>query len=155
MYSKKEVSDWATCYSAYCMSVRANQMLPMDFEDFFEKKEKTENLKYETSIDEVINFLNIICQNNGKRGFKAWGKKIRSLIRTKLKQGFEINDLYDVIDTKSSWINDKSMHKYFRPSTLFGSKFEDYLNETTEPIQDNKSENEYAEAIRRAAIDNY
>ena len=35
MYSKKEVSDWATCYSAYCMSVRANQMLPMDFEDFF------------------------------------------------------------------------------------------------------------------------
>ena len=46
------------------------------------------------------------------------------------------------------------MHKYFRPITLFGNKFEDYLNETTEPL-DSKQNDEFTDAIRRAASDTY
>lgn len=155
MYSRKELIEWATIYSNYCASVRANQMLPMDFEEFLEKKEVMENNRYESKIDEVIEFLNSTAQTYGKRGFQLKGKKIRSLIRTKLKEGFDVSDFVDVISVKSSWLADKAMHKYFRPTTLFGNKFEDYLNERTEPLQQNNTENEYAEAIRRAATDNY
>tara|TARA_R110002012_G_scaffold122700_1_gene272887 strand:+ start:5377 stop:5844 length:468 start_codon:yes stop_codon:yes gene_type:complete len=155
MYSRKELIEWATIYANYCASVRANQMLPMDFEDFLEKKEVVEKKHIESKIDEVIEFLNTTAQTYGKRGFQLKGKKIRSLIRTKLKEGFDVSDFIDVISVKSAWLADKAMHKYFRPTTLFGNKFEDYLNETTQPIEQNNTEDEYAEAIRRAATDNY
>lgn len=156
MYSRKELIEWASIYATYCYSVRVNQMLPMDFEEFFEKKEVTENKKYEALIDEVIEYLNTTCQSYGKRGFQLKGKKIRSLIRTKINEGFLTHDFFDVIKVKSCWLADKSMHKYFRPTTLFGNKFEDYLNETTQPIETDKPiDYEYAEAIRRAATDNY
>ena len=156
MYSRKELIEWASIYATYCYSVRANQMLPMDFEDFFEKKQVTENKKYEALIDEVIEHLNTTCKTYGKRGFQKKAKKTRSLIRTKLKEGFHEYDFFDVIKVKSAWLGDKAMHKYFRPTTLFGNKFEDYLNETTEPyIEENDTEDKYAEAIRRAATDNY
>ena len=46
------------------------------------------------------------------------------------------------------------MHKYFRPKTLFGTKFESYLNEDVKPIEITK-QNEYTDAIRIAASDNY
>ena len=85
---------------------------------------------------------------------KVWGKKIRSLIRTKLKEGFTLDDFKKVIQVKTAWLNDKSMHKYYRPTTLFGGKFEDYLNESLEPITQS-NQDEFTEAINRAATDTY
>ena len=79
---------------------------------------------------------------------------MRSLIRQKLKDGFDVTDINDVIRVKSVWLKDKNMHKYFRPITLFGNKFEDYLNETTEPLDSEKND-EFTDAIRRAATDTY
>ena len=154
MYSRKELIEWASLYASYCISVRANQMLPMDFEVFLEKKEVLENKQCESQIKEVIEYLNTTCKTYGKRGFKVWGKKLRSLVRTKLKEGFSVNDFFSVIDIKVYWLKDKEMHKYFRPSTLFGNKFEDYLNECSQPIIETK-ENKLTDAIRFAATDNY
>ena len=154
MYSRKELIEWASVYASYCASVRANQMMPMKFEDFLEKKEGMENNRYETNIDEVINYLNYHAKLYGKKGFMKKGKKIRSLIRTKLKEGFTLEDFKKVIEIKTAWLNDKSMHKYYRPITLFGGKFEDYLNESSEPIEEN-NQDEFTEAINRAATDTY
>ena len=32
------------------------------------------------------------------------------------------------------WLNDKTMKKYLRPETLFGTKFESYLNQPMKAI---------------------
>ena len=42
-----------------------------------------------------------------------------------------MDDFKRVIDTKvKQWLNDDNMRKYLRPETLFGTKFEAYLNES-------------------------
>ena len=154
-YTYEEMKNTADNYMQYCVSVRDKiGQIPMDFDDWYEKQKIYSGIKYDPTIDEVIRFLNTTCESYGKRGFKIWGKKIRSLIRTKLKEGFTLEDFKKVIQVKTGWLNDKSMHKYYRPITLFGGKFEDYLNESSEPIQEN-NQDEFTEAINRAATDTY
>lgn len=147
----KQVKDLAIKYAEYCVSLsEKNIENPFDFDEFYEKLQSYSNTKYDSRIDEVIEYLNTTCKSYGKRGFKKWGKKIRSLIRQKFKDGYDTQDFFDVINVKSSWIGDKTMHKYFRPTTLFGNKFEDYLNETTQPLEtttDDKFANAYTEGI--------
>jgi len=46
-----------------------------------------------------------------------------------LKDGFTVIDCLTVIDIKvDEWIN-SDMEKFIRPETLFGGKFESYLNQ--------------------------
>jgi uncharacterized phage protein (TIGR02220 family) len=52
------------------------------------------------------------------------------LISARLNEGFTVQDFKTVIDNKvSSWFGNKDMEKFLRPETLFGTKFEGYLNE--------------------------
>ena len=47
-----------------------------------------------------------------------------------MKEGFTVDDFKTVIKKKfDEWGNDKQMSKYLRPETLFGTKFEGYLNQ--------------------------
>ena len=49
-----------------------------------------------------------------------------------------------VIDVKTAeWLNDSDMSKYLRPTTLFGAKFESYLNQ--KPVTNTRTA---AESIR-------
>ena len=158
MYSYEELKEIATKYATYCISIREKlNQKPLGFEDFFGKERAYRDLKAkkeQPEVEEVIKHLNNTCKLYAKRGFMVKGKKIRSLIRTKLNEGFSVNDFLSVIDIKVYWLKDKEMHKYFRPSTLFGNKFEDYLNECSQPIIETK-ENKLTDAIRFAATDNY
>lgn len=96
---------------------------------------KTNNSNSET-IKEIINYLN---QKTGK-SFKATTAGSKRHINARLKDGFTINDFKAVIDNKTSqWLNDSEMNKYLRPSTLFASRFESYLNENTQGVN-NKPE---------------
>lgn len=75
---------------------------------------------------QVINYLNKKTSKN----FKSNTKKTQSLIQARLKEGFTYEDFIRVIDTKTKeWKDDKYMSKFLRPETLFGTKFEGYLNE--------------------------
>ena len=75
---------------------------------------------------EIIEHLNNTC---GK-GYTHTGKSTRKLIRARWNDGFRLDDFKKVIDTKSrDWLKNKDMNKYLRPETLFGTKFETYLNE--------------------------
>ncbi len=56
--------------------------------------------------------------------------KDAQLIKQLIKQKYTLNDFILVIDFKVyKWLNDAEMKKFLRPSTLFGSKFDRYLNE--------------------------
>lgn len=55
--------------------------------------------------------------------------KTQALIRARESEGFSLDDFKIVIDKKcAEWIGDERMEQYLRPETLFGTKFEAYLN---------------------------
>lgn len=62
--------------------------------------------------------------------YKPNGKKIKDLVRARMNEGYTVEDFKTVIDKKfKSWGNDAKMSLYLRPSTLFGTRFGEYLNE--------------------------
>ncbi|WP_354095371.1 conserved phage C-terminal domain-containing protein [Clostridium gasigenes] len=81
----------------------------------------------EVSCGEVIDYLNEKCHKK----YRLTTGKTQKLINARVREGFFIDDFKDVIDRKSkSWLG-CSMEKYLRPETLFGTKFESYLNENS------------------------
>lgn len=80
----------------------------------------------DTFCKEVIDYLNAKIGSH----YKPTSSKTKSLISARKKEGFTLDDFKAVIDKKvSGWLNDPEMSKYLRPETLFGTKFEGYLNE--------------------------
>jgi len=74
---------------------------------------------------EIISFLNKKLGTN----YKSSSKETRKLIKARLKEGFTIEDFKTVISKKANeWLFNKDMSSFLRPQTLFGSKFESYLN---------------------------
>ena len=78
--------------------------------------------------EEIVQYLN---QKTGKN-FKHTSKVTQRHIRARLAEGFTVSDFKQVIDKKcSDWLRDQKMKEYLRPETLFGTKFESYLNSKT------------------------
>lgn len=75
--------------------------------------------------ERIIFYLNEKTDSN----YRSSTKKTQSLIHARLKEGFTEDDFKTVIDKKcAEWIGDEKMEQYLRPETLFGTKFESYLN---------------------------
>ena len=84
----------------------------------------------EEDIDKDI-YISIVEYLNQKAGtkYKASSKKTQTCIHARLAEGFTLDDFKTVIDKKcAGWIGTE-WEKYLRPETLFGTKFEAYLNE--------------------------
>ena len=93
-----------------------------------EDKEKEEEREEDIDINiysEIIDYLNSKANTN----YRVNNKKTRASINARIAEGFTIDDFKKVIDIKSSeWLN-TNMQQYLRPETLFGTKFEGYLNQ--------------------------
>lgn len=75
---------------------------------------------------EIVDYLN----EKADRQFKSTTSKTQSLIRARFNEGWGVDDFKTVIDNKvAQWKDDNDMQRYLRPDTLFGTKFEGYLNE--------------------------
>ncbi|MGX7077447.1 conserved phage C-terminal domain-containing protein [Globicatella sanguinis] len=75
---------------------------------------------------EIVEYLN---EKTGSK-FKHTTQTTRASIKTRFKEGYSLDDFKRVIDIKTSqWLYDNKMKPYLRPQTLFGTKFEAYLNE--------------------------
>ena len=84
------------------------------------KKEKDNNI-----YSLVIDYLNRKASTN----YRSTTKNTQSFINARVKEGYTVEDFKKVIDSKSKeWLN-TDFEKYLRPATLFGTKFENYLNE--------------------------
>lgn len=79
----------------------------------------------EPVIAEIIDYLN---KRTGKH-FKTNVDKTKRYIKARIKEGFDIEDFKKVIEIKCRTWMGTDMEKYLRPETLFGTKFEGYLNE--------------------------
>lgn len=73
----------------------------------------------------IIDYLNSKC--NTKYRYNADNTKKH--IGARLKEHYTLEDFYTVIDKKyDEWVGTER-EKFLRPDTLFGSKFESYLNQ--------------------------
>ncbi|ENK9554144.1 conserved phage C-terminal domain-containing protein [Listeria monocytogenes] len=92
------------------------------------KKNTVEELDDTSIFKNVIDFLN----ENAETNYRHTTQVTQTLIRARLKDGFTFEDFKKVIIIKcKDWKNDSAMSRYLRPGTLFGIKFEGYLNQKT------------------------
>ncbi|MFL8888661.1 conserved phage C-terminal domain-containing protein [Helcococcus kunzii] len=104
------------------------------------KKEKVKSnnniySRADLPIKEIIDYLN----DNAGKNFKTTTRKNQHLIKARFNENFNLDDFKRVIDNKvSQWKNDARMNKYLRPETLFGTKFESYLNENVSVVNGDK-----------------
>ena len=72
----------------------------------------------------IVDFLN----EKAKTRYRANTKDTQKHINARLKDGYTVEDFKTVIDKKcDEWLG-TNMEQYLRPETLFGTKFESYLN---------------------------
>lgn len=97
---------------------------------------------FKKEIAEIVDYLNKVT---GKR-FTTRAKNTQKHIRARLREGRSVEDFKKVIDNKSkdTWFVDNN---YMTPETLFGTKFEKYLNEnpmkTWEEQEDDRYKNPF------------
>ena len=83
-------------------------------------------------IKKIVDNLNINCGT----AFRPTAANTQKHINARLNDGFKLEDFYHVISYKADeWNGDPHMCQYLRPDTLFGTKFESYLQaaKRTEP----------------------
>jgi len=74
---------------------------------------------------EIINYLNQITGAH----YKSSSQKTKTCIHARWQEGFRLDDFKIVINKKyNEWVG-TDMEKFLRPETLFGTKFEGYLNQ--------------------------
>ena len=99
-----------------------------------ESKVKETKVKESKAKDKLNAVIYIIADFNkrlgNKKGYSAKSEKTQKLILARMVDGFSVEDFFIVHEKKvNSWQRDPNMCKYLRPETLYGNKFEGYLNE--------------------------
>lgn len=87
----------------------------------------------EIDIDIEKEYISIVEYLNEKAGtkYRAKAEKTKRLIHARLAEGFTADDFKTVIDKKCTEWMGTEWEKFLRPETLFGTKFESYLNAKT------------------------
>lgn len=73
---------------------------------------------------DIIDYLNLVIGSK----YRYQSKATQRLIKARLNDGFTIENFKTVIDKKAEEWKGTEMEQYLRPETLFGTKFESYLN---------------------------
>ena len=134
--NKKAFERLFNTYSSYIPkvleSLQNKLYLKIQGEEFEELvcREKTNILfkgnKVDIQVDEVLNYLN--RKLGKKRGFSLTSKGNRKFISARLREGYSVAELIQVINTMCSKWKGGNMEEYLRPETLFNeTKFQTYL----------------------------
>ena len=105
----------------------------MDTQDRIElgKNSIDNNISSEKPKEKISEYIKTIVDYLNKKANKSYRASTESTarhIRARLKEGFTLDDFFAVIDKKSAEWMGTEWEKYLRPETLFGTKFESYLN---------------------------
>ena len=96
-------------------------------DEYYTDIKTSDNKQDNNIITEIISHLNQVSGKN----YKATSTATKRLINARLKEGFTLEDFKRVHINKLGWLKDDKMKEYYRPATLYGTKFEGYLNEQT------------------------
>lgn len=107
-----------------CISDKISNVKCCNTVDNKEKEKKDQIVK--DFSKEVISYMNEKC----KTKYRGNSEYVMRKISARMKEGYtNIDDYKKVIDKKSGQWLGTEYEKYLRPDTLFGSKFEIYLNQ--------------------------
>ena len=76
-------------------------------------------------FEEIVSHMNEVMGT----GYKPKTAKTQRLIKARLDEGFTIDDFKRVHEIKHAEWKDSDYAKFLRPETLYGTKFESYLNQ--------------------------
>lgn len=109
-------------YRKYVKSIYIDmEIIPVD-----NTKSKRCNSAISNLAKQVIDYLNEKCNTN----YKSNANYIQKHISARMNDGYaDFDDYKHVIDIKYSQWKGTNYEKYLRPRTLFGTKFDSYLNE--------------------------
>lgn len=88
----------------------------------------TKNIKKERSKEyiDIVQFLNSVTGQH----YRPSSAKTKRLIDARMNEGYKVDDFKTVITKKANEWKGTKMEAYLRPETLFGTKFEAYLNQS-------------------------
>ena len=96
-----------------------------------DREKEKESIQSGEAVKDIIDYLN----NRAGTAYKATSRKTKDLVSARMNEGFTVEDFRTVIDNKvAEWGKPpmpgaKDMRPFIRPETLFGTKFEAYLNQ--------------------------
>ncbi len=85
---------------------------------------KESKIKESNIYKDIVEYLNTVVGSN----YRYQSKATQRLISARLNEGFTVDDFKAVIEKKAKEWKGTEMAQYLRPETLFGTKFESYLN---------------------------
>lgn len=89
-----------------------------------ENKSKRKEKEFSRDSNDILDYLNQVSGSN----YRMIKTNLR-LIESLLQQGYTKADFFTVINKKTEEWRGTEMQQYLRPQTLFGSKFDSYLNQ--------------------------
>ncbi len=107
----------------YCE--KHNAVIALAIEALKAQKKLKEKAVTKMQVAEIIAYMNDVCGTS----YKANNSATERNINARFKEGFTVEDFKMVIDKKAAeWLGTK-FEPYLRPSTLFCTKFESYVNQ--------------------------
>lgn len=96
----------------------------------YEEEEKKKKTTSDTGLlGQIVDYLN----SRANTHYRTSSNLTKDKINARLNEGYKLDDFIKVIDNKcNDWLG-TDMEKFLRPETLFGSKFESYLNQKVTP----------------------
>ena len=135
LYFSKDYENWKVLPKKITVTQKDNTLLPKKITKVLPKMVHTKESIKETLTKEsntmspvaiIISILNSVLGTK----YKISSKKTIDLIQVRMKEGFTVEDFKTVIEKKyAEWGQDEKMSAFLRPETLFGAKFEAYLNQ--------------------------
>ncbi|MFC2799513.1 MAG: conserved phage C-terminal domain-containing protein, partial [Anaeroglobus sp.] len=111
------------------------------------KEKKIYSPSLPSVAEDIVSHLNSVTGSS----YRSTTSKTRKLIAARLAEGFTADDFKTVITKKAEEWTGTDMAQYLRPETLFGTKFEGYLNQPE--VRNSKRSNlSRAEQERREGI---
>ena len=119
-----------------------------------EDKDNIKSVSSETDPSKSETYKTIITYLNEKAGtnYKPTSRKTQNCINARLEEGFTVDDFITVIDKKcADWLSTE-FAQYLRPATLFGTKFEAYLNAPIKKKQQTDTDTETPDFLKKWSV---
>lgn len=129
------------------VTVTLRDAIEEEVEEEVEEEKRSNSVSKET-VSSILDYLN---EKTGRK-YKATSKATVKHINARFAEGYTEEDFKKVIDNKTAeWLHNPKMQAYLRPDTLFGTKFDSYLNQQI--VADNKPSIEINPKQREGMVD--
>ena len=116
-------TSYAFHYGLGDVTVSDNRMYD-DITREIDRANKITNRASAEDIKEIVAYLNKKCETQ----YRVTTDKTRKLINARFVEKYKREDFYKVIDCMAAEWKGGKYERFLRPETLFGNKFESYLN---------------------------